>query len=175
MWSAVVMKSSESEGYLFVLHEETAGMLFQSGEWSNMDDCMKGIPAFRKKVQAGSFHAKKIKRKGSKYYREYRDEKNKLWGYGTEKPNESECEAEYDTLKTALGTDGIIVNQKEFLPMDPKIIDFLFSLDGRGFKSDGKAAKSNPAKVKQWANPRFIMWGNDAVREGFFRRFFELP
>ena len=175
MWSAIVMKSKESENYRFIIHEETAGMLFQSGEWKSMKDCMDGIKKFREKVRAGSFGTKVIKQKGSKYYREYRDEKNSLWGYGTEKTNESGCVEEYKVLKAALETEGVIVNQKDVLPMDPKIIDFLFSLDGCGFKKDGTASEYNPARVKQWENPQFIMWENNNIKEKFFRKFFQLP
>ena len=175
MWSAIITKSMISENYYFILHDESAGMIFQSGEWETEKACLNGVWLFRQLVQAGSYEEVRIKRKGNSYFREYRDRDNKVWGYGTQQNSENGCNKEYETLKNAMKASGRIVNQKEVLPIDPKIMDFLFSLDGCGFDENGQAAATNPAQVKQWENPEFMLWNNDIVREKFFKRFFQLP
>ncbi|SHL07106.1 hypothetical protein SAMN05720764_10768 [Fibrobacter sp. UWH5] len=50
-------------------------------------------------------------------------------------------------------------------PITPKIIDYMYSLDGREPNTS-----ANPTEYKQWENQEFVFWRNEKLRE-FFKKF----
>ena len=73
-------------------------------------------------------------------------------------------------MKATLKTEGRILNQENFIQLDSKILDFLYSLDGCAFQiGDGKQEE------RQWRTNDFIMWKNTKIRKNFLERFFDLP
>lgn len=57
----------------------------------------------------------------------------------------------------------------EVIPIDPRIMDYMFSLDGVGFDNNGYALSENPTEAKQWEHPQSVFWSNDVLREQYLK------
>lgn len=170
MWSIIVMKQKSSEDHYFVIHDSEEGLLFQSNAWENEAKCKMGGENFIILVSKNAFSKNLTKTKAGMYHREYRDKDGFIWGYGTAKEDKAKCEEEYQALKATLKTEGRRLNQENFIQLDCKILDFMYSLDGCAFSiGDGKQEE------RQWRTNDFIMWKNTKIRKNFLNRFFELP
>lgn len=52
------------------------------------------------------------------------------------------------------------------IPIDPKIMSFLFSLDGVGFDKDGNPILDvNDPSAKQWEYKDNVLWKDAEIRE----------
>jgi len=188
MHKTQIQYDSESKRYFFVIMNEQGTELFRSGEWNTEKECKDGITGFTTLMQNGKIYTNKKEiydKNGYSCYYNYISDKTEIWGRGPLRRSTPECNEQDAALKEILcgeQNEGNI----EYIPLDPASIDFLYSLDGAGYKEPEK----NPTQEKQWEiawetrsgkkSPdgtveirQFELWRNETIREKFTKEYFK--
>lgn len=180
MHKTEIQYNSETKRHYFVICDETGTELFQSGEWNTEKECRDGLVGFAKLCQDGRFDANtKLRERKSLYYYQYVSDDKEVWGEGVLRKSMQECSSDY-LLLMKLMEEEAVVEEVDSIPLDPNIINFLFSLDGADVNSE-----INPTDAKQWEivwgrdqkeKRQFELWSNDNIRNKFTKKYFkDLP
>ncbi|MBO4291051.1 MAG: hypothetical protein J5898_04010 [Lachnospiraceae bacterium] len=170
MWKTEEEFNGKSKGYYFVIRDDTGALFFKSGEWNSQSECRDGMKKFIALLVGGVFDEREvILKKARGFYRQYETTPDEIWGIGTCKPTEDDCRREYALLKENMREYSVAAGTQEGLPLDPKVISFLFSLDGCGYMD----WQNNPALKKPWENPQFRFWRNPLIRKRFLPGYFK--
>lgn len=184
-----VLYNSEEKRYYFVIRNENGMLLFQSGEWNTEKECSAGITGFMELLQTGCFDANCLPQKlNDQFYISFVSDQDEIWGRSPLEKTYEESLADYHSLKRLLAGENNITS-KNSIPLDPRIIDFLYSLDGAGYKNP----EMNPTNERQWEIAwesrisfnetgnltemrQFELWKNETLQNSFTKQYFkELP
>lgn len=167
---AEIHYNSNDKRFFFVIRNENGSELFQSGEWYTEQECADGITGFTELLQQGSFEARKKPRNHeNQYFIQFVSDQNEIWGRSALRQRYEESLADYEALKSIFQGEVSVVNV-ESIPLDRKIMDFLYSLDGAGYKDPEK----NPTDEKQWEIAWEVRTGTNGAGEETEMRQFEL-
>ncbi|MCR5458959.1 MAG: hypothetical protein K6F51_03580 [Acetatifactor sp.] len=184
MYKTEIQYNSSDKRFFFVISDEKGVLLFQSGEWNTEKECRDGFTGFKELLEKGSFDKNTLPTEQEDHFQNrYVSDKNEIWGHGAAKKSMKECKIQYEALKNLLKNS----NSEETLeqiPLDPRSLSFLYSLDGAGTDP-----KENPTNEKQWElkwsvslsvpddkdtfeERQFELWKNETIRDQFTKKYF---
>ena len=171
-WIANIQKNEVSDDYSYVIVGSEDKVYFQSTRYDTIYSCKEAIYSLRKSIRKYQDRYIQIVERNEKYYYDVKAANYVSFGKSTVFYSENECrEALKQFVEFMQKTGSILYNKNEMnigeLPVDPRIMDYMFSLDGMGFDENGNAISENPTKVKQWEHPDSVFWSNHVIREKY--------
>lgn len=187
-WILKIFQSMESLAYFYRViscYSEDSIVLFQSKYYFDGDLCKKDAMTFVKLMRDSKMTVNEKKAGTKCYYNSY-SYNNIYYGHGIAATEKKNLKSIHCALKKEMSYEMIVMDaldRKAYsnIPIDSKIMNWLFSLDGVGFEKvpNGipnypleilKPTKCNPTKKMQWENEKFIFWNNDNLRDNFFKK-----
>ncbi len=180
---AYIKRNTAKNTYYYVVAGRNQVTYFTSVEYTSIDECKRDFALMQSKVKKFGDKCISIHRlqKGiTFYFTVNKTEKIKFGSspvYTQIRHIKYFVEAFIDIMKgkvilinkNDMQEDNVVLN-----PIDPRVISYMFSLDGVGFDNNGKELKENPTQVKQWEHPHSPFWSDNNVRENFLKAVLKL-
>ena len=173
-WIAKVPKSKRREGYFYVIVGADDKVFFCSSKYDTVKQCTEKIHQLQWNIRNHQSRYITIENRKEDFYFEAKAANHVALGKSTVFSSEKECVDARDQFVEFMQKPGSIVLDEnglyiDELPVDCKIMDYMFSLDGMGFDRKGNASDDNPTDVKQWEHPDSVFWSNDVIREEYLK------
>ncbi len=173
-WIAKVKQSERSKGYFYVIVGSDDQVYFCSSQYDTAKLCQEKINKLQKSIKKHQDKYITIENRNEDFYFEVKAANYVSFGKSTIFHSEKECmDARDQFVEFMQKSDSIILDDNgvyiDELPIDCRIMDYMFSLDGKGFDREGNGIEENPTDVKQWEHPNSVLWGNEVIRENYLK------
>ncbi len=166
-WVGVVREERTAGSYYFTIHTPEGQLIMESDSYKSRRSATNGILILKRVLldKAGSVV---VCKRNNRYYFDVFARNGKLLANSMGFASGEQCNKEIETVKKLLRNRGNTLDNKKStsaksIPLDSKVIDSLYSLDGNKRESDRKG-------FRQWENEEFWFNKNNGIKNNFFAR-----
>ena len=171
-WVANIQKDMAKDDYFYVIVGSGDEVYFQSTKYTTIYSCRDAIYSLQNNLRKYQDKYIQIVERDGKFYFDVKAANYVSLGKSTVFYSEQECRDALSRFVDFMQQPGSILAEKkemntDELPLDPRIMNYMFSLDGKGFDKDGNVLPDNPTGIKQWEHPKSVLWSNTVIREKY--------
>lgn len=166
-WVGVVREEKTAGSYYFTIHTPEGQLVMESDSYKSRRSATNGILVL-KGVLSDKTGSVVVYERNNRYYFDVFARNGKLLANSMGFASREQCEKEIETVKKLIQKRGFSLDNRKStsaksIPMDSKVIDSLYSLDGNKRESDRKG-------FRQWENEEFWFNKNNGIKNNFFAR-----